>query len=189
MRYRSITLFQVNLWKLDRVGPVDNRPSTDKLHHFVQKIKIKIVTCNMWHVTRDNWHVTCWVGWTFSQNFSSLALTVCDLWYYEDLEEKADSLAHKINDEAVYRTAPATPGLLKTQRMWILIEYFCASVGGIIVLLDFAFEGFLMSDFSLAMYTQLLGIWKYIYERTEIWQHEALKTRRGRPRWYQTLHR
>ena len=27
--------------KLDGVGPVDNRPSTDKLHHFVQK-KIKI---------------------------------------------------------------------------------------------------------------------------------------------------
>ena len=23
--------------KLDRVGPVDNRPSTNKLHHFVQK--------------------------------------------------------------------------------------------------------------------------------------------------------
>ena len=23
--------------KLDGVGPVDNRPSTDKLHHFVQK--------------------------------------------------------------------------------------------------------------------------------------------------------
>ena len=26
------------IWlKLDGVGPVDNRPSTDKLHHFVQK--------------------------------------------------------------------------------------------------------------------------------------------------------
>ena len=25
--------------KLDGVGPVDNRPSTDKLHHFVQKKK------------------------------------------------------------------------------------------------------------------------------------------------------
>ena len=66
----------------------------------------------MWHVTRDTWHVTCLGGWTFSQNFSSLALTVCDLWYYEDLEEKADSLTELMNDEAVYRTAPATPGLL-----------------------------------------------------------------------------
>ena len=95
--------------KLDGVGPVDNRPSTDKLHHFVKKInknrnkKIKKymwhVTCDTWHVTRDmwqvtrdtSWHVTCLVGWTFSQNFSSLALTVCDSWYYEDLEEKDDS--------------------------------------------------------------------------------------------------
>ena len=25
--------------KLDGVGPVDNRPSTDKLHHFVQQQK------------------------------------------------------------------------------------------------------------------------------------------------------
>ena len=27
--------------KLDGVGPVDNRPSTDKLHHFVRKKKRK----------------------------------------------------------------------------------------------------------------------------------------------------
>ena len=31
--------------KLDGVGPVDNRPSTDKLHHFVKKTK-KHVTCD-----------------------------------------------------------------------------------------------------------------------------------------------
>ena len=34
--------------KLDGVGPVDNRPSTDKLHHFVPPRK---VTCDMWQVT------------------------------------------------------------------------------------------------------------------------------------------
>ena len=34
--------------KLDGVGPVDNRPSTNKLHHFVQKKKKKKkVTCDM----------------------------------------------------------------------------------------------------------------------------------------------
>ena len=96
--------------KLDGVGPVDNRPSTHELHHFVQKKKIKKindVTRDMWHMTRDTWHV--WGGWTFSQIFSSLALTVCDLWYYEDQEEKDDSLNYK----ALYRTAQATPGLLK----------------------------------------------------------------------------
>ena len=45
------------------------------------------VTRDTWHVTRDTWHVThdTLGGWTFSQNFSSLALTVCDLWYYEDI--------------------------------------------------------------------------------------------------------
>ena len=49
----------------------------------------------------------------FSQNFSSLALTVCYLWYYKDLEEKADWLTDLMNCEAVYRTAPATPGSVK----------------------------------------------------------------------------
>ena len=33
--------------KLDGVGPVDNRPSTDKLHHFLKKEKKKKnVTCD-----------------------------------------------------------------------------------------------------------------------------------------------
>ena len=47
--------------KLDGVGPVDNRASTDKLHHFVRKKKTKKrkkMTCDMWHVTHDIWHVT-----------------------------------------------------------------------------------------------------------------------------------
>ena len=84
--------------KLDGVGPVDNRPSTDQLHHFVNLFNILkkyfdmwLVTGDMWHLTRDMWHVTRDMfagGWTFSQNFSSLALTVYDLWYYEDLEER-----------------------------------------------------------------------------------------------------
>ena len=41
--------------KLDGVGPVDNRPSTKKLHHSVKKN----VTCDTWHMTCDMWHVTC----------------------------------------------------------------------------------------------------------------------------------
>ena len=71
------------------------------------------MTRDTWHVTwRDTWHVTCLGGWTFYQNFSSLAITVCDLWYYEYLEEKDDSINELISDKAVYRIAPATPGLL-----------------------------------------------------------------------------
>ena len=119
----SLTPFKIHqhregFKKVDRVGPGDNRPSTDKLHHFVQKKRKEKkkkkkcdmwhmthdmwhVTCDMWHVTRDTWHmthdtwhvtcdmqhVTCDMlrgGGTFSQSFSSLALLVCDLWYFED---------------------------------------------------------------------------------------------------------
>ena len=50
------------------------------------------MTCDTWHVTCDMWHVKCCWGWTFSQKFSFLALTICDLWYYEVLEQKADQL-------------------------------------------------------------------------------------------------
>ena len=31
----------LNNKKIDRVGPINNRPSTDELHHFVQKKKKK----------------------------------------------------------------------------------------------------------------------------------------------------
>ena len=33
--------FKIYAYKLDGVGPVDNRPSTDKLHHFVRRKKKK----------------------------------------------------------------------------------------------------------------------------------------------------
>ena len=117
--FPSIIIWQlwcVLFFKLDGVVPVDNRPSTNKLHHFV--LKNKNETCDKWHVTCDTWHVTWDMlgGWTFSQNFSSLALTICYLWYYEDLEEKDDLLTELMNyliiHEAVYGTGPATPGLV-----------------------------------------------------------------------------
>ena len=41
--------------------------------------------------------VTCCGGWTFSQNISSLFLMVCDLWYLEHWEEKADRLTDSLN--------------------------------------------------------------------------------------------
>ena len=91
------------------------------------------VTRDMWHVTRDTsrdvtldaWHVTCLGVWTFSQNFSSLAPTVCDLWYYEYLEEKDDAMNQLISDEAVYRTAQATPGLLIIVKLNKVFKLFC----------------------------------------------------------------
>ena len=85
------------------------------------------MTCDMWHgiCDTDTLHVTCLGGWAFSQNFSSLALTICDLWYYEDLQEKDGSVTESINDEAVYRTAPATPGLLTINKknMYLLWSF------------------------------------------------------------------
>ena len=88
--------------KLDGVGSVDNRPSTDNLNNFCQfflKDKLFFLffyfsyyffvfyifcfnvnffssLCDRWHVTGDTWHVTNSMGWTFSQNFSSLEFLV-----------------------------------------------------------------------------------------------------------------
>ena len=48
--------------KLDGVGPIDNRPSTDKLQRFVRekkkKKKLWHVKCHTLHVTYDMWHMT-----------------------------------------------------------------------------------------------------------------------------------
>ena len=37
MAFRDISIISLKKEKLDGVGPIDNRPSSDKLHHFVQK--------------------------------------------------------------------------------------------------------------------------------------------------------
>ena len=50
------------------VGPVDSRPSIDKLHHFFPKLEKKKYdigqkTSDMWHVICDIWHVTYDMLW------------------------------------------------------------------------------------------------------------------------------
>ena len=55
------------------------------------------VICDTWHMTQGAWHLTCdmWHmvgGWTFFQNFSSLALAVWVGNWFEDLEAKDDLL-------------------------------------------------------------------------------------------------
>ena len=74
------------------------------------------VTHDMWHVTKDMWHVTHGVWWTFSLNFSSLAITVWDKWCCEYIEEKDHLLNQWINGKAVCRTALATTGLMQTHQ-------------------------------------------------------------------------
>ena len=71
------------------------------------------MTCDTWHVTCFMWHVTPGGRWTFSQNFRSLAHTDWEWRCFEDLEEKDMWLKELMSDEGVYRTAPASPGLLK----------------------------------------------------------------------------
>ena len=113
--------------KLDGVGPVDNRPSTNKLHHFkTKKIDMRQVTCDMWHVTRDTWHMTHdmrHVTWDMLWGvniFSKFQLpSSSGLWFmiFWRLGGKG-SLTHSLNEWINYggdcRTAPATPGLLKS---------------------------------------------------------------------------
>ena len=65
-------------------------------------------------MTRDTWHMTHSVGWTFSQNFSSLAVPVWDYQCFEYISTNHLLLTYWINDKAVCRTAPATPGLVNT---------------------------------------------------------------------------
>ena len=49
-------------------------------------------------MTGDMWHMTHGVGWTVSQNFRSLGLTVWRLWCFEDLEEKDDQLNQSMSE-------------------------------------------------------------------------------------------
>ena len=121
--------------KLDGVGPVDNSPPTDKLHHFFLKKKKLHVTRDMWHVTRDTWHVTrdtwhvtcdTFGGVKILSKFqlpSSYRLWFMILWRSGGKGSLTDWINQWINDEAVYRTAPATPGLLIIYYSCILIIY------------------------------------------------------------------
>ena len=61
---------------------------------------IKPMTCDTWHVirgtrqvTRDTWHVTCCGGWTFFQNFSSLALMAWEWRCTEDISTNHQSVS------------------------------------------------------------------------------------------------
>ena len=71
------------------------------------------MTCDMWHVTCDMWHVTCDILWGMNilSKFQLLLFVIYDnmkIWR----KRLTDWMNQWINHEAVYRTAPATPGLL-----------------------------------------------------------------------------
>ena len=131
--------------KLDGVGPIDNRPSTDKLDHLVQRKKYNynnymwhmicdtwhFCSCDRWHVTCDMLHVTCSGGWTLSQNFSSLALTVCVSWKgapYKHIQLKnlnallfaGDVRTHILH----WKTLNITPIAAKTSHNTKLVDFW-----------------------------------------------------------------
>ena len=108
--------------KLDRVGPVDNRPSADQLYHFDYcKRKYVVmwqlphdrwqVTCDRRHMTCDTWHMThdTYCGINILSKFqlsgsSGLGL----IWSEGSLNE---SVIELMKDGGDCRRAPATPGL------------------------------------------------------------------------------
>ena len=49
-----------------------------------------------WHVTHDTWHMTHSVGWTFSQNFSFLALPVWEWQCFEYISTNHQLLSYSI---------------------------------------------------------------------------------------------
>ena len=103
------------LLKLDGVGPIDNRHSTNKFHHCFKRQKnthdMWHVTRHMWHMTRGMWHVTCFEAWTFSPNFylpKSHCLWFMIFWRFGG----KGSLTESISNRGDCKAAPATPDLL-----------------------------------------------------------------------------
>ena len=66
------------------------------------------MTCDMGHVTRDMWHV---LGGEHSLKISAPCLLRFVI--YDNMKIWRKRLTDLMSDKAVYRTAPATPGLLK----------------------------------------------------------------------------
>ena len=77
------------------------------------------VTRDTWHMTRDTWHMTCdMFGWVNILSKFQPPSSYC-LWFMILLRSGGkgwlnELIKESINHEAVYRTAPATPGLLNT---------------------------------------------------------------------------
>ena len=76
----------------------------------------------MWHGTHDTWHVT-WKEVNILSTFqvpSSYGFGVNVFWRFGG----KGSLSYLVNDKAICKTAPATPGMLNTLQweMWIFCQ-------------------------------------------------------------------
>ena len=86
------------------------------------------VTPDMWHLTHDMWLVTVTHGgrWKFSQNVSFLDLLIVRLWHAVlKIWRKriTESIKESMNDKRVFRTVPATLGLLITIKISFYLIY------------------------------------------------------------------
>ena len=83
----------------------------------------------MWHVTRDTWHVTrdTWQVWGGEHSLKISAPKLLLFVIYDIMNIWRKRLTESVNqlmcNEAVCRTAPATPGLLnkKGRTRWSLL--------------------------------------------------------------------
>ena len=87
------------------------------------------MTPNMRHLTHEMWHWTCGGRCTFSQNFSSLAITVLEWRCFENIFKMEESMNELIiiDDRWILRTAPAIMGLLKICRFLNIFFQPCVS--------------------------------------------------------------
>ena len=108
--------------------------SCSSVHHFVRRRKkcdMWHVTCDTWHLTHDTWHMIhdMWHVWGGGVNILSKfqpPRSYC-LWFMILWRSGGKgSLNESVNDKAVYRTAPATPGLLNIHGLIIevLVDEF-----------------------------------------------------------------
>ena len=80
------------------------------------------MNCDTWHETRDSWHVTCDMLWGMNI-LSKFQLPSSSCFWFMILWRSGGKGSPTLwmSDEAVYRTAPATQGLLKTGK-WELLQ-------------------------------------------------------------------
>ena len=83
------------------------------------------VTHDTWHVTRDAWRVTRGGRWSFSQNFSSLALTA--FWWFWGKRSGTEWINYLMSNKGVCRTAPVAPGLLN--KVTYSVQYIVSVLG------------------------------------------------------------
>ena len=77
------------------------------------------MSCDTWHVTSNMWYMTHdrRGRWTFYKNFSSLAFTVCEWRYFENMFTKHDWVTDHLTNQCkgVSRSAPGRPNVLIIQ--------------------------------------------------------------------------